>query len=96
MKKAIMMNKDDNVATVLKSVKKGGMVAVISTDNKLVKNIEAGKEIATGHKIAVNSIGEGETVIKYGESIGTATGRIDRGTHVHIHNVRSKVKYEGS
>jgi altronate dehydratase small subunit len=96
MKKAILMNKDDNVATVLKSVKKGEMIAVISTDNKVVKNIEARKEIATGHKIAVNSIGEGETVVKYGESIGTATDRIDQGTHVHIHNVRSKVKYDGS
>jgi len=93
MKKAILMNKDDNVATVLKSVKKGEMIAVISTDNKVIKNKEAVKEIATGHKIAVNSINKGETVIKYGESIGIATDRIDQGTHVHIHNVRSKVKY---
>ena len=96
MKKAILMNKDDNVATVLKSVKKGGMIAVISTDNKVVKNIEARKEIAAGHKIAVNFIGEGEIVVKYGESIGTAIDRIDQGTHVHIHNVCSKVKYDGS
>ena len=76
MKKAILMNKDDNVATVLKSVKKGEMIAVISTDNKVIKNKEA--------------------VVKYGESIGTATDRIDQGTHVHIHNVCSKVKYDGS
>jgi TusA-related sulfurtransferase len=93
MKKAIMMNKDDNVATVLENVKRGRTIAVVSTDNKVVRNIEAGEEITTGHKIAVNSIGKGETVLKYGESIGTATDRIDQGMHVHIHNVRSKVKY---
>lgn len=93
MKKAIMMNKDDNVATVLENVKRGEMIAVVSTDNKVIKNMKAVEEIATGHKIAVNSIDKGETVLKYGESIGTATGRIDQGMHVHIHNVRSKVKY---
>jgi altronate dehydratase small subunit len=93
MKRAIMINKDDNVATVLKGVKKGEKIAVISTENEVIKNIEAGEEIATGHKIAVNSINKGEIVTKYGESIGTATDWIDQGTHVHIHNVRSKVKY---
>jgi altronate dehydratase small subunit len=95
MKKAIMMNKDDNVATVLKSVKKGETIAVISTDNKVIKNIEAGEEIAAGHKTAVTAIGRGETVLKYGESIGAAVDMIDKGMHVHIHNVRSKIKYGG-
>jgi altronate dehydratase small subunit len=93
MKKAIMMNKDDNVATVLKGVERGEMISVVSTDNKVIKNMEAGEEIATGHKIAVNPIDSGETVLKYGESIGISTDRIDQGMHVHIHNVRSKVKY---
>ena len=93
MKKAIKMNKYDNVSTVLERIKKGEMVAVISTDNKVIKNIEAGEEITAGHKIAVNPIGKGETVLKYGESIGIATDRIGQGMHVHIHNVRSKVKY---
>ncbi len=93
MKKAIMMNRDDNVATVLENVKRGGTIAVVSTDNKVIKDMEAGEKIATGHKIAVKPIDRGETVLKYGESIGTATGRIDQGMHVHIHNVRSKVKY---
>lgn len=93
MKKAIIMNKDDNVATLLESVKRGETIAVISTDNKVIKNIEVGEEIAFGHKTALNPIGKGEIVIKYGESIGAATERIDKGMHVHIHNVCSKVKY---
>jgi altronate dehydratase small subunit len=95
MKKAIMMNKDDNVATVLEGIKRGETIAVVSTDNKVIKNMEAGEEIAAGHKIAVDSISKEETVLKYGESIGTAADRIDKGMHVHVHNVRSKVKYGG-
>jgi hypothetical protein len=95
MKKAIMMHKDDNVATALEHIKKGEKITVISTDNKVISNLEAGEEIAAGHKTAVNPISRGETVLKYGESIGAATERIGQGMHVHIHNVRSKVKYGG-
>ncbi len=96
MKKAILMNEDDNVATVLKSVKKGEMVDIISTDNRVVKNIEAAEEIEIGHKIAIDSIGSGKTVLKYGENIGVATDSIERGRHVHVHNVKSQLKYSGN
>ncbi len=96
MKKAILMNERDNVATVLESVKKGEVVDIISTGNNVIKNIEATKEIETGHKIAADSINDGEMVIKYGEIIGTATGRIGQGEHVHIHNVKSNLKCSGS
>jgi altronate dehydratase small subunit len=93
MKKAILMNDRDNVATVLESVKKGEMINVISTENKVIKNVEAAKEIGTGHKVAVDSINKGQTIVKYGEIIGTAKERISRGEHVHIHNVKSNLKY---
>jgi hypothetical protein len=96
MKKAILMNKDDNVAAVLEGVKKGEMISIISTDSRVIKNIEAGEEIASGHKIAIDSIDEGGTVTKYGGGIGTATCLINRGAHVHIHNVRSMLKYDSN
>lgn len=94
MKKAILMNENDNVATVLERVKSGEKISIISTDNKDIKKIEAAEEIEAGHKIAVSSINKGENVIKYGENIGAATGQIEQGTHVHIHNVCSQLKYD--
>ena len=45
--------------------------------------------IAYGHKIALMDIAEGDTVLKYGLSIGTASCDIKEGEHVHAHNVES-------
>jgi altronate dehydratase small subunit len=61
--------------------------------------IETVDDIPYGHKIALRPIAEGEDVIKYGLSIGSATEDIPAGSHVHIHNVESNRgrgdKYEG-
>ena len=43
--------------------------------------------IPVGHKVALQSIAAGETVRRYGQSIGRARTRIDPGRHVHTHNL---------
>jgi altronate dehydratase len=45
--------------------------------------------IPSGHKIALCAMASGETVVKYGQPIGTVTKDIGAGEHVHIHNVVS-------
>jgi altronate dehydratase small subunit len=45
--------------------------------------------IPFGHKVAIVAIRQGETVVKYGASIGRATADIAPGEHVHVHNLRS-------
>ena len=40
-----------------------------------------------GHKIAIGDIGEGDRIIKYGETIGYASRMIEPGEHVHVHNM---------
>ena len=40
-------------------------------------------------KVALADIPGGETVWKYGESIGIATKDIKRGDYVHVHNLDS-------
>jgi len=45
--------------------------------------------IAMCHKFALRDIAAGETVVRYGESIGRATCAIAAGAHVHIHNLVS-------
>ena len=47
-------------------------------------------DLGIGHKLARVPLGRGEKVIKYGATIGRATAAIDRGAHVHTHNLESE------
>jgi altronate dehydratase small subunit len=87
IQKAIMMDKKDNVATLLTDVNKDEVVQV-RTGEKSVEVRVQGK-IQFGHKFATKKISKGENVIKYGEAIGQATQDIGEGQHVHVHNVES-------
>jgi altronate dehydratase len=46
--------------------------------------------VPTGHKIAAVAIATGDSVIKFGVDIGTATQDIAPGAHVHVHNLQSE------
>jgi altronate dehydratase small subunit len=89
-----LIDEADNVVTnVADEIPAGTEVDVKGTV------IETVDDIPYGHKIALRPIAEGEDVIKYGLSIGSATEDIPVGSHVHIHNVESNRgrgdKYEG-
>ena len=45
--------------------------------------------LTDGHKYALRDIKAGEPVIKYGNPIGIATADIQKGEHVHTHNVKT-------
>jgi len=87
MRKAIVMHPEDNVATLIRDVSVGEVVEVRVEDE--TKHIKAKQTIPFGHKIALRKIEKGENVIKYGEVIGKATKTIEKGEHVHVHNVKS-------
>jgi altronate dehydratase small subunit len=77
----------DNVATVLRDVDAGEVVDVAVGDE--TRTVEVTTDIAFGHKLAIERIATGETVRKYGTSIGNATEDIAPGSWVHVHNVES-------
>lgn len=78
----------DNVATILKrDVTKGKSIPV--TVGEIEIQVTANADIPHGHKVAIQPIKKGETVFKYGLSIGKATVNIEIGDHVHIHNTES-------
>jgi len=88
MKKVFVIDASDNVATVVVEPISNGEDVV--TNGQLTDlNVKATQDIPYGHKIAIKDIAEGETVFKYGLSIGNATTNIKVGDHVHIHNVDS-------
>jgi len=47
-------------------------------------------DIPLGHKVALKDFDEGDTVIKYGNSIGKTTAAIKLGEHLHVHNAKTK------
>lgn len=89
MKRALMMNSKDNVATALEKLEAGAPATVILPSQEVFKEVIPEKAIPSGHKLAVKQIRKGDQVVKYGEAIGNATQDIGLGDHVHVHNVMS-------
>ncbi len=89
MKRALMMNSKDNVATALETLEGGVPATVILPSQEVFKELTPEKAIPSGHKLAVKVIRKGDQVVKYGEVIGNATRDIGFGDHVHVHNVMS-------
>lgn len=89
MKRAIMINSQDNTAIAFNDINAGENVSIITSSGEVIREIATEQAIPFGHKIALAAISRGENVLKYGEVIGIATQQINSGGHVHIHNVKS-------
>ena len=75
----------DNVGTVLADCKAGDNIVVRRGGENIGYTCK--ESIPFGHKIAIAQMKKGDSVIKYGEKIGTATNDIGIGDWVHTHNV---------
>ena len=89
MKRALMMNAKDNVATALENLDKKTLVSVILPSQEVLKEVTIKQAVPFGHKLAITGIKRGDRVIKYGEVIGNASQDIENGDYVHVHNVKS-------
>jgi len=85
MKKIIKINPEDNVAVLLSDIKKN---EVFEFENE---EIIAINDIPFGHKIALKNINKNSSVVKYGESIGNSTLFINKGEHIHSHNLKTNL-----
>lgn len=86
---AIKVNDRDNVATIFAdNIYKRTSVEVRDKKGK-AEVLNVIDDIPFGHKIALTDIAVGDTIIKYGESIGRASKPIKKGEYVHIHNLES-------
>lgn len=88
MKKVFVVYAADNVGTVVvEPIRAGDRVGCNGERSDI--QVIAGDDIAYGHKIALMDIAKGDTILKYGLSIGSASRDIQAGAHVHTHNVES-------
>ncbi|MFV0497609.1 MAG: UxaA family hydrolase [Candidatus Fimivivens sp.] len=85
MKKFIILNQKDNVATALTALSVGEVVENVCHISPItIKN-----DVMFEHKFALCDIKKGERVYKYGVAIGIAYKNIQAGEHVHLHNLKS-------
>lgn len=82
-----IVESNDNVATALRDIGRRESIELVVNDQTM--NIDITEDIGFGHKFAIQPIDNGETVRKYGKSIGNATEDIDPGDRIHVHNVES-------
>jgi altronate dehydratase small subunit len=85
---AVIIHEDDSVAIAIEEIAKGEMVSLKTLDKKDML-FEALNDIPMYHKIALKPIKKGQPILKYGEHIGQASEDIEKGSHVHEHNVES-------
>lgn len=80
--KVIVIHPDDNVGVALAK-------PVVSGEHFFIGGEEyvALDDIPVGHKVAIEDIPQGTWVYKFGEQIGLAKTFIEKGRHVHVHNV---------
>ena len=81
----------DNVGVVVVEGLTAGtdMLCCVPHDNSTFR-LTAGADVPIGHKIALKDLATGDTATKYGEDIGKVVADIEKGGHVHTHNVKTK------
>ncbi|MEM7072483.1 MAG: UxaA family hydrolase [Pseudomonadota bacterium] len=64
------------------------LCVVTEDDSEFI--MESVSPVPLGHKIALKSLKAGDTVIKYGVDIGRLIEDVHPGSHVHVHNLKTK------
>lgn len=87
----LVHHKGDNVGVVVVEGLKAGtdMLCVVTEDNSDFR-LTAKADVPIGHKVALTDLAEGDTIIKYGEDIGKMVAGVEKGGHVHVHNLKTK------
>ncbi len=87
-KQWIRINPADNVAVALTPLKKGTLIE--SGEDSLI----LAEDIEQGHKFALKPLQVHDLIIKYGQPIGEASQKINPGSWIHIHNMKTRLKDE--
>lgn len=75
----LRLSDDDNVAVA---------ISALDVDDELGPfGGDARDAVPAGHKVALDTIAPGQPIVKYGQIIGFASEPVEKGEHVHVHNV---------
>lgn len=87
MVNALLIHPHDDVVVVTAPVQPGDVINYIA--DGVEKQIIAVNEIPIYHKASIRDIAENALVYKYAKPIGKALCPIEKGSHVHCHNIAS-------
>ncbi len=87
----LVHDREDNVGVVVVEGLTAGteMLCVVTEDNSSFE-MTAKADVPIGHKVALSDLSAGDTAIKYGEDIGKFVADVEKGGHVHVHNLKTK------
>jgi len=94
LKRAILIDEKDNVATVTSNIETSESLEILNSDGSIISEIVSLDDIPSGHKISVKNISIENRVTKYGEIIGFVSSDILIGQWVHVHNLISSTGSE--
>jgi altronate dehydratase small subunit len=86
MPRAIVLDRRDNVATLIDTGQPGQSCTLQGEAAGEVVLLQA---VPFGHKVCVRATAAGGDIVKYGQVIGKAARPLAVGEHAHIHNVES-------
>jgi len=87
----LVHDRRDNVGVVVvEELSKGDEMLCVVTEDNSDFVLVAQQDVPIGHKVALADLGEGDTIIKYGEDIGKMVSSVAAGEHVHVHNLKTK------
>ncbi len=87
----LIHGQEDTVGVaVVENIEAGMELTGWVMDSDETITVEARDPIPLGHKVALQDITEGDTLVKYGHDIGRAVHSIPKGHHVHVHNIKTK------
>jgi (2R)-sulfolactate sulfo-lyase subunit alpha len=82
--------KDNVGVVVIEGLKAGTDMLCVITENDSSFRLTATADVPIGHKIALKDLRPGDTAIKYGEDVGRMIAAVPKGSHVHVHNLKTK------
>lgn len=82
--------KDTVGVVVVEGLKAGTEAFCVITENDTSFTMTVKADVPIGHKVALKDLVTGDTAIKYGEDIGKIVAPIEKGGHVHTHNLKTK------
>jgi Altronate dehydratase len=86
----LVHEKGDSVGVATVDIKAGETAQGLFMDSQAKLEVKALDDIPLGHKIALEPMEVGGTVLKYGHDIGKVVDAFKKGNHVHIQNLKTK------
>ncbi len=79
----------DDVGVAVRDLKAGEIVTGVTQKDRQEVTLTLRQDVPLGHKLALRDKQSGDTIVKYHEVIGRAVTAIQKGDHVHVHNIKS-------